>query len=118
MKESFWLDPKRQRGAILALGLVCFALLIHEIFGEHGYLALRRQRRDLNELQQQIQQLQKDNEQLETQIKALKSDPKAIEKMAREQLHMAHPGEMIFTLPEKKPQDENTPATAKDTPPK
>jgi len=78
------LDSKRQRVAILTLALICIALIIHEIFGDHGYLALRRQQRDLNELERQIQQLQKDNQQLESQIKSLKSDPQAIEKLARD----------------------------------
>jgi cell division protein FtsB len=118
MKQSFRIDSKHQRGAIFVLALVCIALVVHEIFGEHGYLALRRQRRDLNELQQQILQLQKDNQQLDLQIKALKSDPKAIEKQAREGLGLARPGELIFTLPDKHPSSANPQATAKDTQPK
>ena len=118
MKQSSRLDTKYQRGAILALALVCVALIVHEIFGMHGYLALRRERKDSDALQQQIQNLQQENQRLETQIKALKSDPKAIEKMAREQMGLARPGEIIFTLPDKHPQGDPPPATAKDATPK
>jgi len=118
MNQHLRMDARFQRGAILALALVCIAFVVHEIFGEHGYLALRREQRDLNELQQQIQELQQENKQLESQIKALKSDPKAIEKQAREGLGLARPGELIFTLPEKHSEAEKPSATARDTPPK
>jgi cell division protein FtsB len=103
MKSFPWDKATLYRNAVYALILVCIALIVHEIFGQHGYLALRRQQRELESLQQQIRQLQKENEELEQQIKALKSDPKAVERLAREQMRMARPGEIIYTLPEKKP---------------
>lgn len=118
MKKIRWEGMKSYRGAILALILVCVALVVHEIFGEHGYLALRRQRKEYQALQQQIQQLQEENQKLEKQIKSLKSDPQAIEKQAREELHLARPGEVIYTLPEKDPKAETPSASAKETPPK
>ena len=89
-----------RRNAVLILSLLCIALLIHEIFGEHGYLAMRRQKKEADSLEQQIQRLQRENQELEKQVKALKSDPRAIERVAREQMRMARPGELIFTLPE------------------
>ena len=88
---------------MLVLSLLCIALLVHEIFGEHGYLAMRRQKKEADLLQQQIQRLQQENLDLEKQIRALKSDPKAIERVAREQMRMARPGELIYTLPENDP---------------
>ncbi len=118
MKQSPRLDSRYQRGAILALALICVALIVHEIFGQHGYLALRRERREFDVLQQQIQQLQKENQQLESQVKALKTDPKAIEKVAREQMGLARPGEIIFTMPDKHSENEKSSATAKDSEPK
>ena len=118
MKQSPRFDSRYQRGAILALALICIALVVHEIFGEHGYMALRRQRKDFDALQQQIQQLQKENQQLEEQVKALKTDPQAIEKMARERMGMARPGELIFTLPDKHSANSPPPTTAKETTPK
>lgn len=116
MKILRW-ELKSYRGAILALILVCVALLVHEIFGEHGYLALRRERQQYETLQQQIQQLQDENQKLEKQIKDLKTDPHTIEKLAREQMKLARPGETIYTLPEKDPKTE-APSTAKEAPPK
>ena len=118
MKQPPRFDSRYQRIAILALALMCIALVVHEIFGEHGYLALQRQRKDFEALQQQIQLLQKENQQLELQIKSLKTDPQAIEKMARERMGMARPGELIFTLPDKHSANNLPPTTAKETTPK
>ncbi len=103
MKKTWWQRVRISRNVLLILILVCLALIVHEIFGEHGLLALRRQRREFESLEREIQQLQQQNQKLEQQIKALKSDPKAIEKLAREQMRLARPGEIIYTLPEKDP---------------
>ena len=114
-------DRKFQQGAILVLILACVALVVHEIYGTHGYLALRREQKELSDLKKQIQDLQQQNRDLETQIKALKSDPKAIEKLAREGMGMARPGEIIVALPDKqeKPKDGQAAATnGKDLSPK
>jgi cell division protein FtsB len=111
MKLLRWGNERFRRAAVLALVLVFLALLVHEIFGEHGYLALRRQKKELQSLQQQILKLQQENQELEKQIESLKSDPKAIEKLAREQMRLARPGEVIYVLPEKDQKPEN-PASA------
>jgi cell division protein FtsB len=103
MKKNWWERGLISRNAVLALILVCVALIVHEVFGEHGLLALRQQRKEYESLQREIQQLQQENQKLEQQIKALKSDPKAIEKLAREQMHLTRPGEIIYSLPEKDP---------------
>ncbi len=106
------------RNALLALILVCLFLVVHEIFGEHGWLAMRRQQEEYESLQRQIQQLQQENQQLEQQIKALKSDPKAIEKLAREQMRLARPGEIIYTLPEKDPKTQTPTSPTRENQPK
>jgi cell division protein FtsL len=103
------------RNGILVLLLVSVALIVHNIFGQNGYLASRRQLKELQTLQQQIQQLQQENEELEKENRALKSDPAAIERKAREDLHLAKPGEKIYTVPEKTPANPAHPAN--DTPP-
>lgn len=110
MKIHRWDRATLSRHAVLVLIFLCIVLAIHEIFGEHGLLALRRQKKEYESLRQQVQQLQEENSRLEQQIKALRSDPKAIEKLAREQMRLARPGEFIFTLPEKDPKSQPPPA--------
>jgi len=101
MKDTEPQKPATYRAAIAVLILIALALIGHEIFGQNGYLALRRQRQEFEALQNQIKQLQEENQQLEKLVKALKSDPKAIEKLARDDMRLARPGEIIYTLPNK-----------------
>ena len=89
----------------VALSLVG-ALAYHVICGEHGYLAYRSERQRYEALQKQTLQLEQENQALQKHIDALKSDPKAIEKVAREQLHMAKPGEIVITYPEAQPKEQ------------
>jgi cell division protein FtsB len=74
-------------------------LAYHVVFGANGLLVYRQKREQSRQIQQQIENVQQQNEVLEKQIKALKSNPEAIEKEARESLHYARPGEVVYTLP-------------------
>ena len=116
MNDSNFDTTALYRNGILVLLLVSIALIVHNIFGQNGYLASRRQRQELKTLQQQILQLRQDNEQLDKENRALKSDPAAIERLAREQMHLAKPGEKIYTLPDKAPANP-PPSTGKGTSP-
>jgi cell division protein FtsL len=82
------------------LGLLLFALVVHDIFGTHGYLAMRRTQQEIKKVNADIQQLNKENVQLEEEVKDLKSDPRKIEKIARDELGLAKPGEVIIKIPQ------------------
>ncbi len=89
----------RQHGGTL-LGLLLLALFVHDIFGTHGYLAMRRTQQEINKVKADIEQLNKENVQLEEEVKELKSDPHKIEKIARDELGLARPGEVIIKIPQ------------------
>ncbi len=67
--------------------------------GKHGLSSWQRQRVQDRELKKGIQDLQQENARLRDHVGRLKSDANAIEHEAREQLHYARPGEVIYTLP-------------------
>lgn len=90
----------RRRGSVV-MGFVLFALLVHDVFGDHGFLAMRRAQKEVAQLQQEIQQLNEENSRLSEQVKALKTDPRIIERIAREEMGLAKPGELIFKMPPK-----------------
>ncbi len=90
---------RRRLGTLLLLGLL--ALGIHDIFGAHGYLAMRRAEKQAEQLQSDIDRLNRENRELSGQVRALKTDPETIERVAREEMGLARPGEMIFKLPAK-----------------
>jgi cell division protein FtsB len=89
----------RQYGGAL-LGLLLFALVVHDIFGAHGYLAMRRTRQEIKKVNADIRRLDKENVQLQEEVKELKSDPRKIEKIARDELGLAKPGEVIIKIPQ------------------
>lgn len=92
-RRAYWASIAGIVALVVGLGY-------HVVYGEHGYLALRREQRQYRLLQHQADSLQQENQELQKQIDLLRrQDPAAIEKQAREQLHMARPGEIIFTLP-------------------
>jgi cell division protein FtsB len=67
--------------------------------GRHGLSSWQQQRVQDKQLRQEIQDLQAENARLRSHVERLKSDPNAIEHEAREQLHYAKPGEVIYSLP-------------------
>ena len=102
--------PVRRRLWMSLIGLGLLALLVHSVFGDRGYLALRRQRQEMQRLETEIQRLEEENRRLTREIEELKSDPRAVERAAREQLKMARPGERVITFPEQSsPPDSQTP---------
>ena len=89
----------RQAGTALAV-LLAAMLMWHVINGNHGLSVWHQNHTQDRELQRQINEVQQENTQLRKQIDRLKSDPDAIEHEAREKLHYAKPGEVIYSLPE------------------
>jgi cell division protein FtsB len=83
----------------LALGLAL--LLLQDVFGTHGLLAMRRAQKEAGRVQREIDQINQENRRLQENVKALKTDSAAIERIAREEMGLARPGEYIFKLPAK-----------------
>ena len=95
----------------------CVAVALILVFGwgvvngRHGLSAWQQQRTKDKELRKEIQEMQDENARLRNHVDRLKSDPGAIEHEAREQLHYAKPGEVIYTLPAQ-PQSQPQPAAS------
>jgi cell division protein FtsB len=96
------------------LGLALFALLVHDVFGAHGFIAMRRTQKEIDRIQQQIGKINSENKSLTDEVNSLKTDPKAIERIAREEMGLARPGELIYKLPDSsKPGDTEQPTPQK-----
>ncbi len=96
---SFAQRAWRPAGTLVAVGLAGL-LMWHVINGKHGLQVWQQKRAEDQQLQKEIRDLEQENAQLRERIERLKSDPDAIEHEAREKLHYAKPGEVIYTLPE------------------
>jgi len=87
-----------RRNLTWLVGLALALLLLQDIFGTHGLIAMRRSQREAAEVQKEIGLMDEENQQLQDRVKALKSDPTAIERIAREEMGLARPGEHIFKI--------------------
>ena len=92
------------------MGVFVAVLLVHDIFGTHGYLAMRQKRQEIQKISQELEKLNKENLELQQDVQDLKSDPETIRKIAREEYGLARPNEKIIKLPAPKPA---APAVAK-----
>jgi len=61
-----------------------------------GYLKVRKLKKEISKIQENIKHLQKENESLRLEIDKLENDPFTIEKKAREKLGMIKEGELKF----------------------
>ena len=94
-----WLYNSRRRLATLGVAVVTVWLFLHVMFGANGMVVYQQKSAEYRSLRHEIDQLQKENDHYTGQIEALQTDPKTIEKEAREQLHYARPGEVVYVAP-------------------
>ncbi len=89
----------RMRRRIATVLTIAAALFFgyHAIFGENGVNMFEQKRVEDRAIQKRIVELQQENARLQQSVQELKSDPDAIEHEARERLHYARPGEVIWT---------------------
>lgn len=95
---EWFLRVWRPAGSILA-AVLALLLTWHVINGKHGLSVWQQKRVEDRRLRKEIDELQQENARLRDRIEKLKTDPHAIEREAREKLHYAKPGEVIYALP-------------------
>jgi len=84
----------RPAGTVVAI-VLALLLTWHVVNGKNGLTVWHQK-----QLRKEIDDLEKENAQLHQRIDRLKNDPDAIEHEARERLHYAKPGEVIYSLDE------------------
>lgn len=87
------------RIAIGVFSLLSVAILLLAVFDDGGMFAVHERQAQLEKMNEQIQQLKEENANLQTTIDALKNDPAAMEKIAREEIGLIKPGEVILVKP-------------------
>ena len=89
---------RRKIATAAALGLAAL-IGYHVMFGQTGITAYEAKRKEAKMLDEQLEVSRQQNARLKAHVERLKSDPDAIQHEAREQLHYARPGEVIYTVP-------------------
>jgi cell division protein FtsB len=95
MAFRLWLP---QRWPIYLLAVLIALLSLVTVVGERGAVHLWRLRGEKNRLDEQNYQLQKENEALRQRISRIRNDNRYLEKLAREELNMVRPGEVVYRL--------------------
>src|SRR3984957_14609440 len=81
-------------------------LLLQDIFGTHGVLAMRRTQLQAKEVQQEIERLNEENRKLQSRVQHLKSRPATLAGIGRDEMHLKRPGEYVLPI-----ETEATPST-------
>ena len=79
-----------------AVGVLALALVV---YGGSGLLRVWRLKQEVEVLEREIAALRGQNQDLARTVDRLRSDPATIEKIAREELGLARPGEKILKFP-------------------
>jgi cell division protein FtsB len=93
----------RRRIATVAVAIFAVLLFLHVMLGANGMVVYRQKKAQFEQLQKENQALQQENDRYTEQIKGLKGDPEVMEREAREKLHYAKPGEVIYVSPPSPP---------------
>ena len=88
------------RIALGVFGLLTVAMLLLAVFNDKGLIEVHDQAKKLGTIESEISKLDTENKQLSSDIQGLRSNPNAIEKIAREELKLVKPGEIVLVTPE------------------
>jgi cell division protein FtsB len=93
--KGSWLGDMWREHSNILLVLLCSILLLQDVFGAHGMIAMRQSQRETARVRHEIQLLDNQNRQAQQRIHELQTNPATIECMARAG-GLARPGEVVF----------------------
>jgi cell division protein FtsB len=96
MAKSFRLS---ERWPIYLFSALLALITLVTVVGERGALHLWRLRGEKQELDEQNFRLQRENEILRQRISRIRKDDHYLEKLAREELNLVRPGEVVYRFP-------------------
>lgn len=91
-------SPLRRRVLHYILALVTVVLVVDALVGDKGLLETMRARRQYVEVAASLVALRQQNVRLRDEIRRLKGDPATIESIARSELGLMRPGELVFVI--------------------
>jgi len=92
-----WRLPGTGRGWKILAGLLSVTLLLLILFaGEKSLFKLISLQREQQHLQISLEKIKAGNLKLSRQIKDLQANPQAVEPIAREELGLVYPGEILY----------------------
>ena len=93
-------SPLRNRILNYVLALVTVVLVVDALVGDKGLLETIRARRQYAEVETALAARRQENARLRDDVRRLKEDPASVEAIAREELGLIRPGEVLFIVHE------------------
>ena len=92
--------PRRQPRRFWSQAILFAAcvLLVNAVFGDKGLMDSLRARKASAAAARELDQLRRENASLREQVRRLRTDPAAIEAVARGELGLIRPGEILVTI--------------------
>jgi len=90
-RKARWKAPLIAAGVLLVL-----YFLVTRVMGEMGVVKYLRMKSQRTALTEEIAKLSQDNARLRREVSSLKSDSAYIERIARDKLGLARPGEIVY----------------------
>jgi cell division protein FtsB len=94
------LTNTRLAALLLLSGLFLATMMVLAIWGDRGALTMWRRQHEVVQLGYEIEAIEHENARLRQEIQRLRSDMSYIEKIAREELGLVRPGELVFEFVE------------------
>ena len=91
-------SPLRNRILNYVLALITVVLVVDALVGDKGLLETVRARRQFAGVEAALAATRQENARLREQVRRLKEDPASVEAIAREELGLIRPGEMLFIV--------------------
>jgi len=95
----------RRRGLQMLLIFVTLVLIVDALIGDKGLTESMNARRQYQELHASLYRLRQENATLREDMRRLTEDPATIESLARQELGLIKPGEIVFILKNLKDKD-------------
>jgi cell division protein FtsB len=86
------------RAWVLGTVIALIALGVGSVFGDRGILNMLGERQKIETLRAELEALRAENARLSGEIADLRQNPRAIERLAREELGLARPDETVFLI--------------------
>ncbi len=93
----------RRRPFQVLLAFITAVLLMDALIGDRGLMERLRAGRQFREAEAALERLRLENARLRDEARRLKDDPAAIESLARKDLGLLRPGEVLFIIKDIKP---------------
>ena len=96
-------SPRRRRALQYLLVFVTVVLVVDSLIGDRGLFERLRARKQYQSISRDVDSLRRENARLLDGVRRLQEESSAIESLAREELGLIRPGEVLFIIRDTKP---------------